>query len=200
MTSLMMSQRDVKVCLLYSCLSKIVTFSPWMLWHSFTKFHTQMQLGWVQGPVYFQGQRSNNWVTRSQDRSNGCRGVKSISIISQYMQSYWFSIQSKINMIYNISVITITITMSIILANFGKYAISDCPFITCQNLQFLASMFVCRFVTCQNFQFLQVCSFVGLSVCLSVLSSITHERFDISSPNLVHIWNGWAVPVCDIDK
>ena len=32
-------------------------------------------------------------------------------------------------MIYNISVITITITMSIILANFGKYAISDCPFI-----------------------------------------------------------------------
>ena len=64
----------------------------------------------------------------------------------------------------------------------------------------LASMFVCRFVTCQNFQFLQVCSFVGLSVCLSVLSSITHERFDISSPNLVHIWNGWAVPVCDIDR
>ena len=38
------------------------------------------------------------------------------------------------------------------------------------------------------------------SVCLSVLSSITHERFDISSPNLVHIWNGSAVPVCDIDK
>ena len=61
--------------------------------------------------------------------SNGCRGVKSISIISQYMQSYWFSKQSKINIIYNISVITITITMSIILANFGKYAISDCPFI-----------------------------------------------------------------------
>ena len=75
-----------------------------------------------------------------------------------------------------------------------------CRFVTCQNLQFLASMFVCRFVTCQNFQFLQVCSFVGLSVCLSVLSSITHERFGISSPNLVHIWNGWAVPVCDIDK
>ena len=150
-----------------------------------------MHLGWVQGPVYFQGQKSNNKVTRSQDRSNGCRGVKSISIINQYMQSYWFSKQSKINIIYNISVITITITMSIILANFGKYAISDCPFITCQNLQFW-----------------QVCSFVGLSVCLSVclsvslsvLSSITHERFDISSPNLVHIWNGWAVPVCDIDK
>ena len=95
-----------------------------------------------------------------------------------------------------------------------------CRFVTCQNLQFLASMFVCRFVTCQNlhfgkyvrlsvcylpkFTFWQVCSFVGLSVCLSVslsvLSSITHERFDISSPNLVHIWNGWAVPVCDIDK
>ena len=43
------------------------------------------------------------------------------------MQSYWFSKQSKINIIYNISIITITITMSIILANFGKYAISDCP-------------------------------------------------------------------------
>ena len=131
MTSLMTSQCDVKVCLLYSCLNEIVTFSPWMFWHSFTKFHTQMHLGWVQGPVYFQGQRSNNLVTRSQDRSNGCRGVKSISIISQYMQSYWFSKQSKINIIYNISVITITITMSIILANFGKYAISDCPFISC---------------------------------------------------------------------
>ena len=59
-----------------------------------------------------------------------------------------------------------------------------------------------------KFTFWQVCSFVGLSVCLSVclsvslsvLSSITHERFDISSPNLVHIWNGSAVPVCDIDK
>ena len=38
---------------------------------------------------------------------------------------------------------------------------------------------------------LQVCRFVFLSVCLSVslsvLSSITHERFDISSANLIHI-------------
>ena len=48
---------------------------------------------------------------------------------SQYIQSYWFSNQSDINIIYNISVITIIITTSIILANFGKYAISDCPFI-----------------------------------------------------------------------
>ena len=44
------------------------------------------------------------------------------------------------------------------------------------------------------------CPFIGLSVCLSVLSSITHERFDILSPNLVHIWNRSAVPVCNIDK
>ena len=51
--------------------------------------------------------------------------VKSISIITQYMQSYLFSNQSNINIIYNISVITITNTMSIMLANFGKYAISD---------------------------------------------------------------------------
>ena len=58
------------------------------------------------------------------------------------------------------------------------------------KIYILASMFVCRFV----------CLSVCLSVSLSVLSSITHERFDISSPNLVHIWNGWAVPVCDIDK
>ena len=109
-------------------LNEIVTFFPWMLWHSFTKFRTQMHLGWLQGPVDFQGQMSNNYVTRSQDRSNGYRGVKSISILSQYMQSYWFSNQSNIIIIYNISVITITITMSIILANFGKYAFSDCPF------------------------------------------------------------------------
>ena len=57
------------------------------------------------------------------------------------MQSYWFSKQSKINIIYNISVITITITMSIILANFGKYAISDCPFIC---------LFVCLLATIQR--------------------------------------------------
>ena len=57
------------------------------------------------------------------------------------MQSYWFSKQSRINIIYNISVITITITMSIILANFGKYAISDCPFISmlCSN----SSLYFC---------------------------------------------------------
>ena len=48
---------------------------------------------------------------------------------SQYMQSYWFSNKSNINIIYNISVVTITSTMSVILANFGKYAISDCLFI-----------------------------------------------------------------------
>ena len=60
-----------------------------------------------------------------------------------------------------------------LLLNFGMFAISDCPFI---------------------------CLSVCLSVSLSVLSSITHERFDISSPNVVHIWNGLAVPVCDIDK
>ena len=126
---LMTSQRDVKVGLPYSCLNEIVSFSPWLLWHNFTKFRTQMHLGWVQNPVDFQDQRSNNYVTRSQDRSNGSRGVKYISIISQYMQSYRFSNQSSINIIYNI--ITITNTMSIIniLANFGKYAISDCPFI-----------------------------------------------------------------------
>ena len=95
---------------------------------------------------------------------------------SQYAQSNWFSNKSNINIIYNISVITITITMSIILANFGKYAISDCLFITCQNYHFgkyvgwsclllakiyiLASMFVghvclfvCLFVTCRNLHF-----------------------------------------------
>ena len=108
-----------------------------------------------QEPVDFQGQRSNNKVTMSQDRSNGCGGVRSISIISQYMQSYWCSKQSNINIIYNISVITITIKMTIILANFGKYAISDCTFITCQN-----------------FQFWQVCSFDRLFVCVFVYLSV----------------------------
>ena len=70
-------------------------------------------------------------------------------------------------------------------------------FILVSSLSINSLMFL---VTCQNCKFWQVCSFVGLSVCLSVLSSITHERFDISSPNLVHIWNGSAVPVCNIDK
>ena len=48
---------------------------------------------------------------------------------NQYMQSNWFSNKSNINIIYNISVMTITITIVIILANFGKYPISDCLFI-----------------------------------------------------------------------
>ena len=78
------------------------------------------------------------------------------------MQSYWFSKQSKINIIYNISVITITITMTIIFANFGKYAISDCPFI---------------------------CMFVCLFVCLWRCPTISQEQIVRSSPNLVHIWN-----------
>ena len=60
------------------------------------------------------------------------------------MQSYWFLKQSKINIIYNISVITMTITMSIILANFGKYAISDCPFIS-------VCLFVCLCVCGQHY-------------------------------------------------
>ena len=89
-----------------------------------------------------------------------------------------------------------------------------CQFVTCQNLQFLASMFVCylpKFTIFGKYVRLSVCylpkffgKYVRLSVCLSVslsvLSGITHERFDISSPNLVHIWNGSAVPVCNIDK
>ena len=46
--------------------------------------------------------------------------------------------------------------MSIISANFGKYAISDCPFITCQNLKFW-----------------QVCSFVGLLLAkITILASM----------------------------
>ena len=40
--------------------------------------------------------------------------------------------------------------------NFGKYAISDCPFITCQNL-ILASMFVGRVCYLQKVTFWQVC-------------------------------------------
>ena len=58
----------------------------------------------------------------------------------------------------------------------------------------------CLIITCQNFEEIsQVCLFVGLSVCLSVLSSITLERFDISSPNLVHICTGSLVPASYID-
>ena len=79
--------------------------------------------------------------------------------------------------------------------------------ITCQNLQFLASMFVCRFVTCQNLHFGKyvrwsclllakitilasmlvghVCLFVSLSVCLYGNFTKSQERLSQSSPNLV---------------
>ena len=50
-------------------------------------------------------------------------------------------------------------------------------------------MFICRDVCLSH-----------VSVCLSVLSSITHERFDISSPNLAHICIESLVPAGNIDK
>ena len=77
--------------------------------------------------------------------------------------------------------------LSIIKADFGKYAISDSPFICyLPKLKILASMFAWRFVTCQNWKFWQVCSFDGLllakifnfgkyvrlTVCLSVCLSV----------------------------
>ena len=96
---------------------------------------------------------------------------------SQYMQSYWFSNQSNMNIIYNISFITIAITMSIILANFGKYAISDCPFITCQNYHFGKYVgWSCLLLA--KIWFWQVCSlvvFVCLSVCLFVCTEISQN-------------------------
>ena len=90
---------------------------------------------------------------------------------SQYIQSYWFSNKSNINIIYNISVITITIAITIILANLGKYAISDCPFITCQNYHFG--------------------KYVGwscLSVCLSVCTEIS-QNLKNESANHHQTWS-----------
>ena len=129
---------------------------------------------------------------------------------SQYMQSYWFLNKSNINILYNISVMTITITIIIILANFGKYAISDCLFITCQNYHFgkyvgwsclllakitiLASMLVGHVCYLPKFSILAsmfvwpfVCLCVCLFVCLSVTSSIQVTVFDISLPNLAQV-------------
>ena len=54
----------------------------------------------------------------------------------------------------------------------------------------LASMFVCPFV----------CLSVCLSVSLSFLSNITHKRFDVSSPNLVHMCIELLVPASNISK
>ena len=63
-------------------------------------------------------------LTSQRDIKVGClQGMDTDSAYiskSQYMQSYWFSNKSNINIIYNISVMTITITIIIILANFGK--------------------------------------------------------------------------------
>ena len=95
------------------------------------------------------------------------------------MQSYWFSKQSKINITYNISVITITITMSIILANFGKYAISDCPFIC-------LLLCVCA----------RVLKKIGLSGASEKRSNLgaaarLHEC-TLASPWIVIPWNYWG--------
>ena len=89
---------------------------------------------------------------------------------SQYMQSYWFSNKSNNNIIYNISVMTITITIIIILANFGKYAISDCLFICLllAKIYILASMFVGRVCYLPKFNFGKYVGWSCLSVCLFV--------------------------------
>ena len=89
---------------------------------------------------------------------------------SQYMQTYWFSNKSSINIIYNISVITITIKMSITLANFGKYAISDCLFI-CLSA-YLCKLWYCQYSydgdTINCFTIGRICGFSSQSlVCLS---------------------------------
>ena len=95
--------------------------------------------------------------------------------------------------------------MSIISANFGKYANSDCLFITCQNLHFgkyvrwsclllakiyiLASMFVGR-----------VCLFVCLSVCLYGNFTKSKKRLNQSSLNLVTSKHQSMIPASSLDK
>ena len=115
---------------------------------------------------------------------------------SQYMQSYWFSNKSNINIICNISVMTITITIIIILGNFGKYAISDCLFITCQKVCSLVVFVTCQNVYLPKFTFwfgkyvrwsclLLVCLSVCLFICLYGNFTKSQERISQSSPNLV---------------
>ena len=172
MTSMMTSERDDKVSLLYSCLIEISAFS--------CIIHERFDKSSPNCP-YRKQMRRQLW-------SKGC--CKAMGYVAKrvlLLAKFFWQVCSFVTC-QNLQFLA---------------SMFVCRFVTCQNLQFLASMFVCRFVTCQNLQFWQVwqvCSFVGLSVCLSVLSSITHERFDISSPNLVHIWNGSAVLVCNIDK
>ena len=110
---------------------------------------------------------------------------------SQYMPSYWLSNKSNINIIYNISVGTITIIMSVILANFGKYAISDCPFITCQNYHFG------KYV---RWSCLSVCLSVCLFVCLYGNFTKSQKRLSQSSPNLVTSKHHSMVPASSLDK
>ena len=59
---------------LYVCLSRWkITHDSKMHWHIITKFDPQMHLVSVQNPIGLQGQRSNNQVTRSQNRSRWIR-------------------------------------------------------------------------------------------------------------------------------
>ena len=77
---------------------------------------------------------------------------------------------------------------------FGKYVrLSVCylpKFTIFGKYVRLSVCYLPKFTIFGKYVRLSVCLSVCLSVSLSVLSSITHERFDISSPNLVHIWNG----------
>ena len=94
---------------------------------------------------------------------------------------------------YNLkySFITITIKMSIMLANFGKYAISDCPFITCQNLHFG------KYV---RWSCLSVCLSVCLFVCLYGNFTKSQKRLSQSSPDLVTSKHQSMVPASSLDK
>ena len=116
-----------------------------------------------------------------------CMCKATLIFVNESAPAWWELFCLKFNIIFIINTLIIFITSVIhILGNFGKYAISHCRFITCQNFQFwqvcssdgllkiLASMFIWWFVClllAKIFQFWQVCSSDGLSVCLSVCLS-----------------------------
>ena len=77
--------------------------------------------------------------------------------------------------------------MSIILANFGKYAISDCPFITCQNLHF------------GKYVRLTVCLFVCLSVCNVNNTGRTVEAINIKLGTYMYLVSGYMCILFGVD-
>ena len=115
---------------------------------------------WTAQPIRLMSEHSANLAHFLNDFTPGSSDISSLRVSNKvYMTEDNCYLLVTIASASFINIIIITSN------EWRKLCFCLCWFITCQNLQFLASMFVCRFVTCQN---LILASMFVAHVCLFV--------------------------------